>query len=343
MTTIRKAVVTAYGGPETVKIVTDTLPDPGSHEVQIRVLYAGMGGSDMAMRNGVYPRQKVAPLTLGYCCVGRVNKNGRGSKKFQPGDLVACLTVYDAQADLTNQPEKYVMPLPEGIDLQQAVGLVLDWNVGYALAYHAASIEPGQRVFIHGLSGACGFACFTFCKMQGADVYGTASEANHAALREAGATPFVYTDKKWIEEMKKVGKAHVVFDPLGFESYDDSWQILAGKKGGKHGGHLIGFGGNYNALKGGKPRSQTAEIAKLLAKGLVPFCPYKTSFYYIDRDQKEFEPDLKTLIGLLQKGTIRVPIRQVWTLDEVPEGHRNWNKGPGVGSVIVKVADDAGR
>jgi NADPH:quinone reductase-like Zn-dependent oxidoreductase len=343
MTTIRKAVVTAYGGPETVKIITEKLPDPSSHEVQIKVLYAGMGGSDMAMRNGVYPRQKAAPLTLGYCCVGRVHKNGRSSKKFQVGDLVACLTVYDAQAELTNQPEKYVVPLPEGIDLQQAVALVLDWNVGYALAYHAASISPGQRVFVHGLSGSCGFACATFCKMQGAEVYGTASEANHQAVREAGFTPFVYTDKKWIESMKELGKAHFVFDPLGFESYDDSWQILAGKKGGPRGGHLIGYGGNYNALKGGKPRSQTAEIAKLLARGLVPFCPYKTSFYYIDRDQKEFEPDLKILLGLLQRGAIRVPIRQVWTLDQVPEGHRVWNKGPGIGAVIVAIADDSGR
>ncbi|OAL54579.1 GroES-like protein [Pyrenochaeta sp. DS3sAY3a] len=339
-TSIRKVVVTAFGDHSNVKVITDTIAAPAAHEVQIKVLYAGMGGSDMAMRNGVYPMQKKAPLTLGYCCVGRVHQNGSKSSKFNPGDLVACMTIYDSQAELVNQPEKYLIPVPEGLDLQQVVALILDWNVGYAMAYHTANITPGSRVFIHGLSGSCGFALLTFAKMQGAEVYGTASEANHAAVRAAGATPFVYTDKNWITAMNAIGGAHFVFDPLGFESYDESWQILAGKKGGKQGGHLIGYGSNQHALNGTKPRSGNVEIAKLIARGLVPFCPYKTSFYYIDRDQADFVPDFENLVSLLQKGVITVPIRKVWPLEEVPEGHRVWNKGAGVGAVVVKVAED---
>ncbi|KAF1838036.1 GroES-like protein [Decorospora gaudefroyi] len=334
-TNLRKVIISSFGDPSTVSVVNGSIPAPSANEVQIRVLYAGMGGADIAMRQGVYPMQRNAPLTPGYSLIGRVHQNGSNSKQYKVGDLVACLTVYDAHAELCNQPEKHLVPVPEGLDLQQAVSLVLDWSTAYGMAYRAAKITTGKRVFIHCISGSVGFALLTFCKMQGAEVYGTASAANHAAIREAGASPFLYTDKNWMMAMKAIGGAHVVYDPLGFESFDDSWNILS-----KEGGHLVGFGGNYNSLNGGKPRGQPTQIVKLLAKGLVPFRPYKTSFYYIDRNQTTFRPELETLFGMLGKKSITVPIRKAWGLEDVPEAHRVWNKGPGVGSVVVKVAED---
>jgi NADPH:quinone reductase-like Zn-dependent oxidoreductase len=333
-TSIRKVLISNFGDASNVSVITASIPAPSVNDVQIRVLYVSMGGSDIAMRQGVYPLQKKAPLTPGYALVGRVLQNGSACTKYQVGDLVACLSIYDAEAELCNQPEKHLVGLPEGLDLQQAVALVLDWNTAYGLAYRAAKISAGQRVFIHGLSGSVGFALLTFCKMQGADVYGTASVANHAAVREAGATLFVYSDKNWMTTMKDLGDANLVYDALGFESWDESWNILS------KGGHLVGYGGNYNMLNGGKPRSQPVQVAKLLARGLVPFCPYKTSFYYIDRDQKTFKPELRKLFEMLGSGAIRVPIRKIWTLEEVPEAHRVWAKGPGIGAVIIKVAED---
>jgi NADPH:quinone reductase-like Zn-dependent oxidoreductase len=333
-TTIRKVLISNFGDPSNVSVVTADIPAPSPNDVQVKVLYASMGGADIQMRQGTYPLQRKAPLTPGYTFIGRVHQNGSACTKYKVGDLVACLTKYDTEAELCNQPEKHLVSVPEGLDLQQAVALVLDWNTAYGLAYRAAKISAGQRVFIHGLSGSVGFALLTFCKMQGADVYGTASAANHAAVREAGATPFVYSDKNWMTAMKDLGGADVVYDALGFESWDESWDILT------KGGHLVGYGGCLDMLNGGKPRNQTVQVAKLLAKGMVPFCPYKTSFYYIDRDQKTFRPELETLFKMLANGAIKVPIRKMWTLEEVPEAHRVWAKGPGVGAVVIKVAKD---
>ena len=333
-TSIRKVLISEFGGPENVSVVTAPIPAPSPNEVQIKVLYASMGGADISMRQGAYPMQRKAPLTPGYALIGRVHQNGSTCTKYRAGDLVACLTKYDAEAELCNQPEKHLVSVPEGLDLQQAVALVLDWNTAYGLAYRAAKISAGQRVFIHGISGSVGFAVLTLCKMQGAEVYGTASVVNHAAIREAGAMPFVYSDKNWMQAMKDVGGADIIYDALGFESWDESWNILA------KGGLLVGYGGNFDLLTGGKPRSQPPQVIKLLARGMVPFCPYRTSFYYIDRDQKTFKPELVALFKMLESGAIRVPIRKMWALEEVPEAHRVWGKGPGIGAVIVKVTED---
>ena len=338
-TTIRKALIPTYGDASVVQIVDAEIDRPHTKEVQVKVIYAGMGGSDILMREGAYPQQNKAPLTPGYTIVGRVQRNGRQSSIYQEGDLVGCLTVHDAHAELVNLPEKYLIPIPKGLDMKQAVAMILDWSTAYGMVHRCAKITPGRRVFIHGLSGAVGNALFTLCKLQGADIYGTASQSKHAEIRAAGATPFVYTDKNWIAAMNAIGGAHVVMDPLGFESYDESWDILAGKAEG--GGHLIGYGGNLHVLNGGKPRSQTPAIAKLLARNAVPFCPNHTSFYYINRDQSTFMPEVKALFDLVLQGKIHAPIKKVWTLETYPQAHREWTSTPGIGSVVVKIGDDA--
>lgn len=216
--------------------------------------------------------------------------------------------------------------------------MILDWTTAYGMVYRSGKVAKGQRVFIHGLSGLVGYALLTLCKRQGAEVYGTASEYDHAAVRAAGAHPFVYTTKDWIMAMNAIGGAHVTFDPLGFEPYNESWEILA-----RSGGKLIDYGGNYNILNGRKTRSQWPQIAKLLSKNVKVFCPNSTAFFYLDRNQSTFEPELKTLLEMLKMGEVQVPIRKLWTLDQVPEAHRLFNKGLGVGAVVIEVTDDAGK
>jgi NADPH:quinone reductase-like Zn-dependent oxidoreductase len=183
-TAIRKVIFSAAGGPEVVSVVTADIAAPSANEVQVKVLYTGMGGADISMRMGAYPQQKhAAGLTPGYSFVGRVHKNGSNCSRFKKGDLVACLTMYDAEAELCNFLEKYLIPVPEGVDLKQAVAMVTDWTTAYGMAYRTANITKGTRVFIHGLSGSVGYGLLTLCKMQGAEVYGRSTRSRRITVR----------------------------------------------------------------------------------------------------------------------------------------------------------------
>ena len=46
--------------------------------------------------------------------------------KFNIGDRVACLSKYEGQAELINLSEKYLVRVPERVDGEAAVALVLD-------------------------------------------------------------------------------------------------------------------------------------------------------------------------------------------------------------------------
>lgn len=336
-TKIRAAVIAEFGDASKISVIDSDILDPPTAHVQVKVLYSGFSGADINMRLGIYPFQKKAPLTPGYCLVGTVTINGEGCTKFRRGDLVGCLSIYDGEAELANLPEKYLIRVPSGLDLQAVTALILDWNTAYGMVMHAARLSPGQKVFVHGMSGAVGCAITALAQLQGAQVYGTASEKNHASMRALGATPFTYNNKDWIAHMKEAGGMHAVFDPLGFESWDESYSILR-----PGGGILVGYGGNLNSLSGQPPRSMVYPTLKLLARGHLNFWSRKKgTFYYISRDRPTFVPDLHALFDLLAQGKISVPIKAIYALEDVEEAHRNWGKIPGVGSLLVKVARDA--
>ncbi|WYZ46680.1 hypothetical protein EsH8_IX_000905 [Colletotrichum jinshuiense] len=333
MTSIRKVVITQYGDVDVLKVVQDVCPPPPAAHLQIATEYSGFSGADVNMRKGVYPFMKKAPLTPGYCLVGAVRAVGEGCKAFQVGDVVAVLTKYDSEAELVNQPEKYCIKVPDGVDHRQATSVICDWNAAYGMVMHSARVSKGQRVFVHGMSGAVGYGIMKLAQLQGAVVYGTASSKNHEDIRRQGGHPFVYTDKEWMREMKAVGGAHAVFDPLGFESFDESYSILADD------GTLVGYGNNKNSLgDSGVIRNPMFALTKMLARNLNLLTKRSTTFYALNRDSSTYVPNVTALLDMLKDGTITVPIKNVWDMEDIHNAHRQWGGGSGVGSLLIKVA-----
>ncbi|KAH8878916.1 NAD(P)-binding protein [Thozetella sp. PMI_491] len=346
-TLTRKVVISSFGTKDdvsNVQVVEESIPAPAKHEVQVEVLYAGFSGADISMRMGRYPMQRSAPLTPGYTLVGRVRENGSKCNKFKSGDVVAAVTKYNAESQLANIDESLLLAVPSALSgsdelLQQVCALCLDWSTAYGMVERAAKVQAGQKVFIHGLSGAVGYGLLTLCKLKGAQIYGTASPRNHGALADLGAAAvFDYKNKDWIESMQGLGGADVVFDPLGFESWDESWSILSPA------GLLVGYGGNSPVLnEHQKLRAPYPSILKLLTRGWMPFEDRRTTFYYIDPSGSWYEPDFAALVAMLEEGKIFVPIKAVWplTTESIQEAHKSWGKLAGMGSLLVQAGKAA--
>ena len=336
---IRKVLISAIGDESNVGVISAQIDDPPRGEVQVRVLYSGFNGADVNMRLGRYPNQEMPPLTPGYCLVGTVEQNGAGCRRYSPGTLVCALTVYGAEAELTNVEEKYLISVPHSLDIQKACALVLDWTTAYGLVHRSAGVKSGWKVFVHGLSGAVGLAVGTLCQLEGAKVYGTASQRHHDVLRSLGFEPFVYNNKDWMNSIKDVGGADAAFDPLGYESWDETYSVLS--HGTKDGGSiLVGFGHNLATMSGESERGgKFVSTVKLLSRNaMAPFERKRTRFFYITKDDKTFEPELHTLFDMLAQGKIDVRIKGIFDLKDVQEAHRSWSKGgTGVGSMLIRV------
>jgi synaptic vesicle membrane protein VAT-1 len=332
MSKMKKVVITEFGDESKLAIVEADLPEPGAGEVQLSVEYSIVSGSDVNMRRGTYPFQKKAPLTPGYSVLGKVRVNGKGCSKFRVGDRVACLSKYEGQAELINLPERFLVRVLEGVDLKAAVALVLDWVTAYQMLHHAAHIESGQKIFVHGLSGAVGGALLNLGRIQGVQVFGTASSSKHDELRKLGAVPFDYSNKDWITAMQQLGGVEAVFDPLGYESFDESYSVL------KRGGILVAYGMNLPALtKTPRPPAFPA-ILKLLSKNLLFWSGKRTTFFGLRRTSKNFNPDLELLLSWLKAGRISVPIKATFRLEEIQKAHREYASSARMGSIVIEIS-----
>ena len=283
------------------------------------------------MRRGTYPFQKKAPLTPGYTVLGRVFRNGKGCSTFRIGEQVVCLTKYEGQAQRINLPERFLVRVPEGVDAKDAVALPLDWVTAYQMLHRAAKVKSGQTVFVHGLSGAVGGALLQLAKLEGAEVFGTASASKHDDLSQRGAIAFDYRSKEWMGAMQQRGGADAVFDPLGYESFDHSFSILA------KGGILVGYGMNLPAVTNTPRRASLPSILKLFARNLFFWTGKRSTFFGLTRTSKFYKPDLDQLFRLLQAGKIAIPVKATFKLDDIREAHREYANSTGTGSIILEI------
>ena len=98
-------------------------PPPGPGEVEIDMIYMPLNPSDIMMTAGIYGgTPPLLPCDMGREGVGRVVAIGPAVSGFGVGDLVVPITAPTWQSKIV-RPVEALIPLPPGIDLQQAAML----------------------------------------------------------------------------------------------------------------------------------------------------------------------------------------------------------------------------
>ncbi|SDC24041.1 type I polyketide synthase [Belnapia rosea] len=189
------------GGPQRLEIrqpgqlgslnwTSATLPPPGPGEVVVRIEAAGLNFRDVMWAQGLLPEEALLPgfagPSLGMECAGRVEGVGEGAP-FMIGQRVFGVAPAALATHARTRAEALVA-MPEGLDAVEAATI----PVAFMTAVHAleelAGLEPGERVLIHGGTGAVGLAALQVALACGARVAASAgSPARRAFLRAAGA------------------------------------------------------------------------------------------------------------------------------------------------------------
>jgi acyl transferase domain-containing protein/NADPH:quinone reductase-like Zn-dependent oxidoreductase/NAD(P)-dependent dehydrogenase (short-subunit alcohol dehydrogenase family) len=163
---------------------------PGPGEVVLRIEAAGLNFRDVMWAQGLLPEEALLPgfagPNLGMECAGVVEAVGEGVA-LRPGQRVVGVAPAALASHARTRAEALV-PMHDGLDPAAAATI----PVAFMTAVHAledlARIEPGERVLIHGGSGAVGLAALQVALARGARVAASAgSPSRRAFLRAAGA------------------------------------------------------------------------------------------------------------------------------------------------------------
>ncbi len=135
-------------------------------------------------------------------------------------------------------------------------------------------LQPGERLLIHGGAGAVGVFVVQLARKIGARIIATASAQNAAFLKQLGADEVIDYQAERFEE--QVSKVDAVFDAIGGDTLQRSWDMLA------PGGRLVTIAADSEGTQDERTKAaffivepdgaQLAEIARSLESGeLRPF------------------------------------------------------------------------
>lgn len=190
MSTSRRVVAVAFGGPENLRVEEIEVGAPGPGQVRVAVRAAGVNAYD-AKVYAVPGDPDRLPIALGFEAAGEVTAVGDGVTGWSVGDEAIAFRVGGAYAgDLVVEPEA-LTPKPASLPWAEAGSLMLTG----ATAWHtveAASVGPGDTVLIHGASGGVGLFAVQLAARRGAKVIATGGESADELVRSLGAEPVRY-------------------------------------------------------------------------------------------------------------------------------------------------------
>lgn len=325
-----RVVVVRRGGPEVLQLVEESMPEPAPGEVRLRVLAAGISAYDRMERSRWFPGFPRPPYTPGLDLVGMVDALGAGVTEPVRGSVVAGGPYAQGgcyASDVCRAADTLV-PVPDGVDLAEAVCLVTDYLTARHVMHDTAQVRLGERVLVQGAGGGVGTALLELSALAGLEVYGTASSHNHDLVSTLGATPIDYrTDDVAARVRELTGDGvDVVFDPVGGAAQlRQSYRCL------RPGGRLVWFG--VAAIS----RSGVRVIPESLVTRLLLDLRRDGRHAPITREEPPAEQrrHLAGLLDLLAAGDVRPVVTERMRLTQAADAHALLERGGHAGKVVL--------
>ncbi len=340
---MRALTTTRFGPPEVLAVREGPDPVPGPGQVCIRVQRAGLNFADVSARVGLYPDAPKPPMVMGYEVSGTVLVLGEGVAGPAVGTRVLAMTRFGGQATHALADAKYVVPLPEGMDMDQAAALPVNWLTAHHMLHRVANLRPGMTLLVHMAAGGVGLAAIALARaIGGVTIFGSASASKHAVLREAGVDhPIDYRTQDYVAEVKRLtgGRgADLVLDALGGPEWARDTSVLAPM------GHLICFGWanattgesrNYLKLVAGVVTMKRWNALDLMGKNITVSGVNVGELW---GETATVRATLDALMALWGEGKVRSRIDAVFPLAEGAAAHRRVHERKNVGKILFDCA-----
>jgi NADPH:quinone reductase len=220
---VRAVQITEFGGPEVLEHVELPDPQPGEGEVLVSVRRAGVNFADTHVTRNDYLAQQQLPFIPGGEVMG-TDPEGR---------RVAALLMSGGYAERVAAPAAALMPVPDGVDDDQAAALLLQGLTAHSILRLSANLRPGESVVIHAAAGGTGSLAVQLAKRMGAGrvIALASSDEKRALTRELGADEAIDSRaddlREAIIEANGGQPVDVVLEMSGGQAFEQSLRALA--------------------------------------------------------------------------------------------------------------------
>jgi NADPH:quinone reductase-like Zn-dependent oxidoreductase len=321
---MKAVVATGYGSPEVLKYQEVDMPEPGAHEVLVRVRVSSATTADGMMRTGkpLYGRlftglRKPKHAIPGTGFAGEVVHTGEEVRGFKQGDAVFGETTlgFSTNAEFVTVPEHgVILHKPEGLGFEEAASFCDGPLTSLYFLKEIASVKPGHKVLINGASGSLGSAAVQLAKKFGAEVTGVCSTRNAGWVKSLGADEVI----DYVQHDFSAGEKYfdVIYDTVGKSSFRQSRKVLT-----EHGMYL-------------SPVLKVSLLFQMMRTSLLGQKKAKFAASGLKSDD-ELRTLLSELLEIYQEGRLKIHIDRQFPLEKVAQAHRYIAQGHKKGNVII--------
>jgi NADPH:quinone reductase len=226
---MRVVVAERHGGPEVLSVAEYEALEPGPGEVVVEVAAAGVNFMDIYQREGIGLYRRDAPFIPGGEGAGTVTAVGEGVTELSVGDRVAWAGAGGCYAEQAVLSASRAVPVPAEISLQVAAAVILQGLTAHYLVTSTYPVRSGDVAVVHAAAGGVGLLLTQMAHRRGGVVVATTSGGMKEDLaRAAGADYVVGYDNFRAAVVQATGGAgaHVVYDGVGKDTFDDSLAAL---------------------------------------------------------------------------------------------------------------------
>ena len=336
---MRAAVIPRHGAPDVFRIEERPVPEPGPGEVLIRVRAAGVNFADVLGRMGLYPDAPKLPYVPGYEVAGIVERAGVEAAGVAVGARVIAITAFNGYSEYITAPAWRVFPTPSSLSDIEAAGVAVTYLTAAIALHRMANVGPGETVLIHNAGGGVGIAAAQLATLRRARLIGTASIAKHAALTQFGFEHLIdYRTADVVADVKSLTGGRgvdVVLDPLGGDSFVDSYRLLAPL------GRLVMFG--VSSIAPSRTRDYVTIVRTLWTM------PRFKAFSLINTNRGVFglnvghlwdardqlAPLVKMLMQEFEGGRLKPLVAQTFPLERAADAHAYLQSRQNIGKVVL--------
>ena len=235
---MKAAILTAFGGPEVIRIADRPMPQIKPNQVLVKNHAATVNSGDARIRSKNVPKgyrfllslffgfKKPRKEILGTVFAGEVTSVGADVTEFKPGDMVFGSTELKmgthAEYVAINATGAIAL-LPANLSPIEAAAIIF----GGTTAQHfieKTNLKKGERILVNAAAGSVGIAMVQIAHALGAHVTGIASSRNHEFLKKMGADEVI--DYNTTDLTNLATKYDVIADCLGTLPYAKHRHLL---------------------------------------------------------------------------------------------------------------------
>jgi putative PIG3 family NAD(P)H quinone oxidoreductase len=315
------------------QLLWQEVPDvtPGRGEVLVKVAAAGVNRADILQAAGHYPPPPGASELLGMEVSGVIAAAGDDVNDWSPGQEVCALLAGGGYAEYVAVPAGQILPIPGGVDLQDAAGLPEVACTVWSNLVLTAHLSQGQLILIHGGASGVGTHAIQVARELGARVAITAgSSAKLELCRELGADiTIAYHDEDFVARVHDAtdgAGADVILDIMGAAYLDRNLDALASD------GQLIVIGmqgGIKGELNFGKLIGKRARVIGTALRGRPVTGPGSKSAIV--------EAVTTSVWPMIAAGRVRPVVGAHIPIQQAAEAHQLLSSGRVTGKIVLTV------